>query len=254
MSEKGLVVITGASAGFGEATALAFARLGHPLALGARRAARLREVAKACEEAGSPGARALELDVTSAASIERFARESGTPEVLVNNAGLARGRDPIDKLRDEDIVAMVDTNITGLLRVTRAFLPGMIGRKRGHVVNLGSLAAHGHYEGGVVYAPTKHAVRAISATLRLELSGTNLRVTEIDPGAAETEFSIVRLGSEEKARTVYQGWKPLVAEDVADAIVWAATRPAHVNVSEIVLTATAQASLQKIHKEEPPPR
>ena len=249
MSEKGLVVITGASAGFGEATALAFARLGHPLALGARRAARLQQVAKACERAGSPGARALELDVTSADSVERFARECGTPEVLVNNAGLARGRDPIDKLRDEDIVAMVDTNVTGLLRVTRAFLPGMIERRRGHVVNLGSLAAHGHYEGGIVYAPTNHAVRAISATLRLELSGTNIRVTEIDPGAAETEFSVVRLGSQEKAKAVYAGFRPLAAEDVADAIVWATTRPPHVNIAEIVLTATAQASLQKIHRE-----
>lgn len=249
MSDRGLVVITGASSGFGEATALAFARLGHPLALGARRLPRLREVARACEKVGAPSARALELDVTKAQSVERFAAECGTPEILINNAGLAKGRDPIDELRDEDLVAMVDTNVTGLLRVSRAFLPGMIERRRGHVVNLGSLAAHGHYEGGIVYAPTKHAVRAISATLRLELSGTNIRVTEIDPGAAETEFSVVRLGSEEKAKAVYAGFRPLAAEDVADAIVWATTRPPHVNIAEIVLTATAQASLQKIHRE-----
>jgi len=250
MSDKGLVVITGASSGFGEATALAFAKLGHPLALGARRVEKLQEVAKACSRAGSPDARALELDVTSLSSIQRFAERAGTPEILINNAGMARGRDPIDKLRDEDIVAMVDTNVTGLFRVTRAFLPGMIARKKGHVVNLGSLAAHGVYEGGVVYCPTKHAVRAISQAMRLELAGTNLRVTEIDPGMAETEFSVVRLGDAEKAKAVYAGIKGgLTAADVADAIVWAATRPAHVNIGEIVMTATAQASLTKVYRE-----
>src|SRR5207248_6644061 len=178
MSDKGLVVITGASSGFGEATAVAFAKLGHPLALGARRVEKLQEVAKTCARAGSPDARALELDVTSLSSIQRFAERAGTPEILINNAGMARGRDPIDKLRDEDIVAMVDTNVTGLFRVTRAFLPGMIARKKGHVVNVGSLAAHGVYEGGVVYCPTKHAVRAISQAMRLELAGTNPSVTE----------------------------------------------------------------------------
>ncbi len=246
--KPGLVVITGASAGFGEATALSFARLGHPLALGARRIEKLQEVAKACKAAGAPSVLALSLDVTDVASINAFAKAAGTPEILVNNAGLARGRDPIDKLNDEDIVAMVDTNITGLLRVTRAFLPGMIAARRGHVVNLGSYAAHGHYEGGVVYAPTKHAVRAISSTMRLELSGTGLRVTEIDPGMAETEFSVVRLGDTNKAKTVYEGWQPLSAQDVADTIVWVATRPAHVNVSEVVLMGTAQASLSKVHK------
>ena len=240
---SGLVVITGASSGFGEATALAFAKLGYRLFLGARRIERLREVAARCGDAT-----AHELDVNDLESITKFARAAGTPDILVNNAGLAKGRDPIDKVRDEDIVAMVDTNITGLLRVTRAFLPGMIARKQGHVINLGSYAAHGVYEGGVVYGPTKHAVRAISETMRLDLSGTGLRVTEIDPGAAETEFSIVRLGDEEKAKKVYEGWKPLSAADVADAIVWAATRPAHVNIGEIVFMGTAQASLSKIHR------
>ena len=241
---KELVVITGASAGFGEATARAFARLGYRLALGARRVEKLKKIADECGDAA-----AHPLDVTDAKSVAEFARAAGTPDILINNAGVAKGRDPIDKLRDQDIVDMVDTNITGLLRVTRAFLPGMIERKKGQVINLGSFAAHGVYEGGVVYASTKHAVRAISQTMRLELSGTGIRVTEIDPGAAETEFSIVRLGSEEKAKAVYAGWKPLVAEDVAEAIVWAATRPPHVNISEIVFTATAQASLSKFHRE-----
>ena len=245
---KGLVVITGASAGFGEATALSFAKLGHPLALGARRVEKLQAVAAACRAAGAPSVLAHALDVTDPQSVQAFAAAAGTPEILVNNAGMARGRDPIDKLHDDDIVAMVDTNITGLLRVTRAFLPGMIAAKQGHVVNLGSYAAHGHYEGGVVYAPTKHAVRAISSTMRLELSGTGLRVTEIDPGMAETEFSVVRLGDASKAKQVYAGWQALSAQDVADTIVWVATRPAHVNVTEVVLMGTAQASLTKIHK------
>jgi len=241
---KELVVITGASSGFGEATALAFARLGYRLFLGARRIEKLREVAKKCGEAT-----AHVLDVTDPRSIASFARAAGSPDILVNNAGLAKGRDTIDKLQDADLVAMVETNVVGFLRVTRAFLPGMIERKKGHVINLGSYAAHGVYEGGGVYAATKHAVKAISETLRLELSGTGLRVTEMDPGAAETEFSLVRLGDAEKAKAVYQGYQPLTAEDVADAIVWAATRPPHVNIGEIVFTATAQASLSKFHRE-----
>jgi NADP-dependent 3-hydroxy acid dehydrogenase YdfG len=125
----------------------------------------------------------------------------------------------------------------------------MIAARNGHIINLGSYAARGVYEGGGVYAATKHSVRVISETLRLELSGTNIRVTEIDPGLAETEFSIVRLGDAEKAKAVYRGLQPLSADDVADAIVWAATRPAHVNISELVMTPTAQASLTKVHRE-----
>jgi 3-hydroxy acid dehydrogenase / malonic semialdehyde reductase len=138
--------------------------------------------------------------------------------------------------------------VIGLVRVSRELLPRMIAAKRGHVINLGSYAARGVYEGGAVYAATKHSVRVISETLRLELSGTNIRVTEIDPGLAETEFSIVRLGDEQKAKGVYQGMQPLTAEDIADAVVWAATRPSHVNIAEMVITPTAQASLTKVHR------
>jgi 3-hydroxy acid dehydrogenase/malonic semialdehyde reductase len=243
-----LVVVTGASSGIGKATALGFARLGHALVLGARRKEKLEEAAEACRKAGSPQVTALPVDVTDLASIEAFAAKAGTPEILINNAGLALGRDPIDKLKDEDIVGMINTNVTGLLRVTRAFLPGMIAAKKGHVVNLGSYAAHGAYEGGVVYAPAKHAVRAISQVMRLELSGTGLRVTEIDPGMVETEFSIVRMGDAQKAKDVYKGMTPLSADDIADVIVWAATRPAHVNISEVVLTPVAQSSLTKVHR------
>jgi len=249
MSDKGLVVITGASSGFGAATALGFARLGHPLYIGARRMDRLREVARQCLAAGAPRAEARPLDVRSKESIDAFCAGAGTPQILLNNAGGALGRDTVEKLRDEDLVGMVEANVIGLVRVTRAFLPRMIAAKAGHIINLGSYAAHGVYEGGSVYAATKHSVKVISETLRLELSGTNIRVTEMDPGLAETEFSIVRLGDVEKAKAVYRGFQPLTAEDVADAILWVATRPAHVNISEVVMTPTAQASLTKVHRE-----
>jgi 3-hydroxy acid dehydrogenase/malonic semialdehyde reductase len=248
MSDKGLVVITGASSGFGAASALRFAALGHPLYLGARRMERLREVSQGCLQAGAPSAEARALDVRSKESIEAFCAGAGTPEILLNNAGLALGRDTVDKIKEEDLLGMVETNVVGLVRVTRALLPRMIAARRGHVINLGSYAARGVYEGGAVYAATKHSVRVISETLRLELSGTNIRVTEMDPGLAETEFSIVRLGDEQKAKSVYQGLEPLTAEDVADAIVWVATRPPHVNIAEVVITPTAQASLTKVHR------
>jgi NADP-dependent 3-hydroxy acid dehydrogenase YdfG len=240
---QGLVVITGASSGFGEAAARAFARLGHPLFLGARRIDKLRKVAAECGNAT-----AHELDVRSKESIDAFCAAAGAPEILLNNAGLALGRDPVATLKDEDLVGMVETNVVGLLRVTRALLPKMIAAGRGHIINLGSYAARGVYEGGAVYAATKHSVRVVSETMRLELSGTGIRVTEMDPGMAETEFSVVRLGDEEKAKAVYKGFRPLTAEDVADAIVWVATRPAHVNISDLVMTSTDQASLTKVHR------
>jgi NADP-dependent 3-hydroxy acid dehydrogenase YdfG len=245
---KGLAVITGASSGFGEATAYALARLGHPLFLGARRMDRLRKVATACEKLGSPKAVAHALDVRSKESIDAFCAAAGTPEILLNNAGGALGRDPIEKVRDEDLLGMIEANVIGLVRITRALLPRMVAAKKGHIINLGSYAAHGVYEGGGIYAASKTAVRVLSQTLRLEVSGTGIRVTEMDPGLAETEFSIVRLGDVEKAKAVYQGFQPLTAEDVAEAIVWCATRPAHVNISEMVLTPTAQASLTKVHR------
>ena len=248
MSAKGLVVITGASSGFGAATALRFARLGHPLYLGARRVEKLREVARRCLEAGAPQAEVRPLDMRSKESIEAFCAGAGTPEILLNNAGLALGRDTLDRMKDEDLLGMVETNVIGLVRVTRALLPRMIAAGRGHVINLGSYAARGVYEGGAVYAATKHSVRVISETLRLELTGTNIRVTEMDPGLAETEFSLVRFGDEQKAKAVYQGMEPLTAEDVADAILWVATRPPHVNIAEMVITPRAQGSLTKVHR------
>ena len=247
---QGTVVVTRASSGFGEAIALAFAKLQHPLVLGARRVERVQKVADAAKKAGSPRALALPLDVRNAESIHKFAAsaELETPRILVNNAGGAFGRDPIAQLEDEDLLAMVETNLTGLLRMTRALLPGMIKRNAGHIINISSYAAYGVYEGGGVYAPVKHAVHAVSDTLRLELNGTEIRVSDIAPGLAETEFSIVRLGSEDKAKQVYAGMRPLSAQDVADVIVWVATRPQHVNISQVLVNPTDQGGLGKVHR------
>ncbi len=162
MSEKGLVVITGASSGFGAATALQFARLGYPLYLGARREDRLRDVAQRFLKAGAPRADVQRVDVRSKESIDAFCAAAGTPAVLLNNAGGALGRDPVETVKEEDLFGMVEANFVGLVRVTRGFLPRMIAARAGHIINLGSYAARGVYEGGGVYAATKHGVRVIS--------------------------------------------------------------------------------------------
>ena len=166
---------------------------------------------------------------------------------MASSNGFANG-EALGLVETKGLVGMIEANLTGLLRMTRELLPGLIRRKKGHVINISSLAAHGVYEGGGVYAPVKHAVRAVSQALRLELSGTDVRVTDVAPGMAETEFSVVRLGSEEKAKSVYAGMRPLTAQDVSDVVVWAATRPPHVNISEVVLTPTDQAGLTKVHR------
>ena len=246
----GTVIVTGASSGIGEACALAFAREGRPLVLGARRGDRLEKVAAACREAGAPRVVALPLDVRSAASVLRFAAaaEPEQPEVLINNAGAALGKAPLSTITDQELEGMLETNVTGLVRVSRAVLQGMIARKRGHLVNISSLAALQEYEGGSVYCASKAAVRSISRVLRLELLGTGIRVTEIAPGMAETGFSIVRLGDEEQAKNVYRGWTPLSPADIAESVTWAVSRPPHVHVHEIVLTATDQASVSKVNR------
>jgi len=211
---------------------------------------RLQKVAEAARKAGSPRALALPLDVREADSIHKFAAaaELETPHILINNAGGALGRDKLAEFKDEDLLGMVEANLVGLLRMTRALLPGMIRRNAGHIINISSYAAYGTYEGGGIYAPVKHAVRAVSDTLRLELNGTEIRVCDVAPGLAETEFSVVRLGSTEKAKQVYAGMRPLTAQDVAEVIVWVATRPPHVNVSQVLVNPTDQGSLSKVHR------
>ncbi|TME73650.1 MAG: SDR family NAD(P)-dependent oxidoreductase [Chloroflexi bacterium] len=240
-----VAVVTGASSGIGEATARGLAGAGYRMVLGARREDRLMAVAREL------GGRGFALDVRDLTSIQGFARaiesEYGQVEVLVNNAGLAAGLQPLAEGSDDDWVQMMETNVIGLLRVTKALLPLLRRAPRAHIVNLGSVAGFEVYPGGVGYTASKHAVRAISKTLRLELVGEPIRVTEIAPGMVETEFSLVRFkGDRERAAAVYQGMQPLTGADVADCIVWAVTRPPHVNIDELVVRPIAQATTRDV--------
>jgi len=247
------VVITGASSGFGAAAARAFGREGCRLLLGARRLPRLEEVAASARQAGAIEAYAHGLDVTRTSSVEEFAAwvrsHTGELYTLINNAGGAHGLDPVATGKDEDWEAMLQTNVLGLLRVTRALLPLLVARPGSMILNVGSTAGHTAYEGGAAYCAAKAGERQITRALRLELCGTGVRVGSLDPGMAETEFSLVRFkGDIERARKVYEGTQPLTAEDVAEAMVWMAGRPPHVCVDEMVLKCTDQAELYKIHR------
>jgi 3-hydroxy acid dehydrogenase / malonic semialdehyde reductase len=248
-----IVFITGASAGIGEATARAFAAEGARILLCARRDERIERLARALESEHKTVVRAFRLDVRDQAAVDRAI--AGLPaewraiEVLINNAGLSRGLDKLPQGLLSDWEEMIDTNVKGLLYVTRAVLPGMIERGRGHIINIGSIAGHEVYPAGNVYCATKFAVRALSKGLRLDLNGTPIRVSEVAPGMVETEFSLVRFhGDAERAGKVYQGLTPLAPDDVADAAVWCAKRPLHVNVSEVVVMPTAQASTTLVHR------
>jgi len=246
MKDK-IVFVTGASSGIGAATAMEFARHGAKLVLCARRLERLQAMEAELRDAGAADLLMLEIDVRNRETVKRVLTE--LPEawrsidVLVNNAGLSRG---LTKLYEDDIEnweEMIDTNVKGLLYVTRAIVPGMVERNHGHVINLGSIAGHMAYANGGVYCATKAAERFISDGLRIDVNGTAVRVTSIDPGMVETDFSRVRFrGDAERAAKTYQNVDPLQAEDIADAIVWAATRPAHVSIQSVVLTPTAQAN------------
>jgi NADP-dependent 3-hydroxy acid dehydrogenase YdfG len=243
---KGVAVVTGASAGIGAATARALAAAGWSVVLGARRVERLAEIAAAI------GGRALPLDVTEPASVYRFTAQVPAVQLLVNNAGAAYGTDRIEEAVDERWLAMYQLNVMGVLRMTRAFLPALLASGDGHIVNLGSIAGFETYSGGAGYTASKHALRALTRTLRLELLGRPVRVTEIAPGLVETEFSVVRLGGDiERAKAVYRGLDALTPEDIADCVVWAATRPPHVNIDEIVVRPRDQATATQIHRREP---
>src|SRR6267378_1312112 len=240
-----IAVVTGASSGIGEATARGLREAGFFVVLGARRQDRLMTVAREL------GGRGLALDVRDPASIEAFtaaiAAEFGQVEVLVNNAGLAAGLQPLAEGNDDDWVQMMETNVLGLLRVTKAMLPLLRRAPRAHIVNLGSVAGFEVYPGGVGYTASKHAVRAITRTLRLELLGEPIRVTEVEPGMVETEFSLVRFkGDRERAASVYKGMQPLTGADVADCIIWAVTRPPNVNIDEMVVRPIAQATARDV--------
>ncbi|MGH2776818.1 MAG: SDR family NAD(P)-dependent oxidoreductase [Actinomycetota bacterium] len=241
---RGTAVITGASSGIGAATAVRLAKEGFEVVVGGRRVDKLERVAEAC------GGRALALDVTDGGSVAAFSQEITELDVLVNNAGLASGLQPIDELEEDRVRLMMETNVLGLLRTTQALLPKLEAGDGGHIVNVGSIAGFETYPGGAGYTASKHAVRAISQTMRIDLLGRPIRITEVSPGLVETEFSMVRFdGDSDKAAKVYEGFKPLTGDDVADCISWAVTRPRHVDIDEIVVRPIAQATATMVSRE-----
>lgn len=242
-----IVLITGASSGIGEATAQIFAQAGAKLILVARRQERLAQLADDLNKEFASDIHTMPLDVRDRPSIEsalaQIPPEFSAIDVLINNAGLSRGLEKLHQGNYQDWEEMIDTNIKGLLYFTRAIVPGMVSRGRGHVVNLGSIAGHQTYPNGNVYCATKAAVKAISEGLKQDLLGTPVRVTSVDPGMVETEFSQVRFhGDTERANKVYQGLKPLTPEDVADVIFFCVTRSPHVNISEVLMMPVDQSS------------
>jgi 3-hydroxy acid dehydrogenase / malonic semialdehyde reductase len=241
-------LITGATAGFGLATAEILAAQGYNLILTGRRVERLEEAKARLEKNHQIHVTPLAFDIRERVQMEKALGSAGEQlqnlTVLINNAGLALGTEPTQTGSMDDWDAMIDTNIKGLLYMTRLVLPRFVAQNKGHVVNVGSVAGRWTYPGGAVYSATKFAVRAISDSLRMDLLGKNIRVTNIEPGMAETEFSQVRFqGDQEKAKAVYKGLKPLSAEDIAETIAWCLSRPAHVNIQELVIFPTAQAGV-----------
>ncbi len=255
LSVRGKIVfITGASTGIGASAAMAFASEGARLLLAARRAGKLAEVASLALERGAQAVHSFQLDVRSRHAVQRaiddLPPEWAEIDILVNNAGLSRGMEKLYTGKIEDWDEMIDTNVKGLLYVTRAVVPGMVVRRRGHVVNLGSMAGELVYPNGAVYCGSKAAVRTINDGLREDVLGTPVRVTSIDPGMVETDFSLVRFhGDAGRAAKVYKGLTPLTAEDVADTILWAVTRPEHVNIARVSLSPVCQANTLLVHRE-----
>jgi 3-hydroxy acid dehydrogenase/malonic semialdehyde reductase len=252
-----VVFLTGASSGIGAACAQVFASAGAKVILAARRWERLQQLQDELIlkfHAQPEKINLLQLDVRDRAAVES-AISSLSPswsdiDILINNAGLSRGLDKLHEGKIQDWEEMIDTNIKGLLYVTRVIVPGMVSRGRGHVVNLGSIAGHQTYPNGNVYCGTKAAVKAISEGLKQDLLGTPVRVSSVDPGMVETEFSEVRFhGNGERAKQVYQGVTPLTPEDVADVIFFCVTRPPHVNINEVILMPVDQASATLVHRQ-----
>lgn len=249
------VIITGASSGFGAAAARAFGAEGAKLLLGARRTDRLAEVTNEAKKAGAQEAHFHTLDVSKTSSVNEFVewcktKLSGKPiDVLINNAGGALGLEPVAEGKDEDWETMMQTNVLGVLRMTRAVLPLMLNNPGSSMLNIGSLAGRVAYEGGAAYCAAKAGELQITRTLRLELSGTGIRVSSIDPGLAKTDFSLVRFkGDTAKAEKPYEGTEPLVAEDIAEILVWVASRPPHVNIDEMLIKPTDQAAIHKVYR------
>lgn len=243
MSTRGTAVVTGASSGIGAATAARLATEGWDVVVGARRLDRLAAVAEPI------GARALPLDVTDAASVAAFCAEVPSCSLLVNNAGGAMGLEPVAEADEAAWQWMFDVNVLGMTRVTKALLPKLVASGDGHVVLVGSIAGLEAYPGGAGYNAAKFGAHAVGQVLRMELLGQPVRVTEIAPGMVDTEFSTVRFaGDAERAAKVYEGMTPLSADDIADCIAWAATRPSHVNIDQIVVLPRDQAGARQVHR------
>lgn len=247
------ILITGASSGIGAACAEALAQTGAKLILAARRIERLQQLAARLVERFGTQVHLLQLDVRDRQQVESALQSLPDPwarvDILINNAGLSRGLDKLYEGSIPDWEEMLDTNVKGLLYVTRFLVPGMVQRDQGHVVNIGSIAGHQTYPKGNVYCASKAAVRAISEGLKQDLLGTPVRVTTVDPGLVETEFSDVRFhGDTEQAKAVYQGLTPLTPEDVADVVLFCVTRPGHVNISEVLVLATDQSGATLVHR------
>lgn len=247
------ILITGASSGFGAAAAKAFAAEGAKLLIGARRVERLEAIAAEARQAGAPEAHFHKLDVSQTASVNAFVEWARSKtrqiDVLINNAGGALGTDTVAEGKDEDWETMLQTNVLGVLRVTRAVLPLMPHEAGSSIINIGSVAGRTAYEGGSAYCAAKAGELQITRVLRLELNGTGIRVGTVDPGLAETEFSLVRFkGDVERAKKPYEGTHPLVAQDIAEILVWVASRPPHVNIDEVLVRPVDQAAMHKIHR------
>ena len=250
------VLITGASSGFGAAAALAFAAEGSNLLLGARRTDRLQQVAGRAKELGAKAAHFHALDVAQTKSVEEFVQwakgvitAGAKLDVLINNAGGAHGMETVAEAKDNDWETMMQSNVLGLLRMTRAALPLLQGNPGSSILNIGSIAGHVAYEGGAAYCAAKAGELQITRALRLELSGTGIRVSTVDPGLAETEFSVVRFkGDTARAKKVYEGMQPLTAEDIAEILVWIAKRPPHVDIDELLVKPVDQAAIHKVYR------
>ena len=247
------VIVTGASSGFGAAAVRAFGAAGAKVLLGARRVDRCKEIAAEARKLGAPMAEAHALDVSQTPSVDEFGKwvrtQTEKVDVLINNAGGAMGLEKVAEGKDSDWEFMMQTNVLGVLRMTRAILPCMVNNPGSSIINVGSIAGRTAYEGGAAYCAAKAGELQITRALRLELCGTGVRVSTVDPGFAETEFSLVRFkGDSARAKKVYEGMIPLTAEDVAETLFWVASRPAHVCIDEMIIKPTDQAAVHKVYR------
>jgi hypothetical protein len=253
VKNKKYALITGATSGIGKATAEILAEKGYHLICLARRFEKLQNLKQELEARfKNQEVHIFSCDLQEVSQIEKFLKEAQSlisqTTILINNAGLAKGVDKFQNSNPEDWDQMFDTNVRGLLRITRGVLPSMLQLNEGHIVNLGSVAGRLVYPGGAIYCATKFAVRALNDGLRMDLLGTPIRVSNIEPGMVDTEFSVVRLGDAQKAQDVYKNMTPLKAQDIAETILWVLQRPSHVNIQEVVIYPTDQASVGQVYR------